>query len=87
MLKREVGEFKEVIEGKDFIIQSYKEQKLELCSNTRELQEKLDLSTTSQHLVEVVTWSRSVGFIFVQTIPKLGPLAMGLAIYAETKSP
>ncbi|KAL5229744.1 hypothetical protein ABZP36_028520 [Zizania latifolia] len=41
MLKREVGELKEVIEGKDFLIQSYKEQKLELCSKIRELQEKL----------------------------------------------
>uniref|UniRef100_A0A0D9WKE6 Nuclease associated modular domain-containing protein n=1 Tax=Leersia perrieri TaxID=77586 RepID=A0A0D9WKE6_9ORYZ len=41
MLKREVGELKEVVEGKDFVIQSYKEQKLELCSKIRELQEKL----------------------------------------------
>ncbi|KAF0926714.1 hypothetical protein E2562_027149 [Oryza meyeriana var. granulata] len=41
MLKREVSELKEIIEGKDFLIQSYKEQKLELCSKIRELQEKL----------------------------------------------
>lgn len=41
MLKREVCDLKEVIEGKDFLIQSYKEQKLELCGKIRELQEKL----------------------------------------------
>ncbi|KAL6618687.1 hypothetical protein ACP70R_033826 [Stipagrostis hirtigluma subsp. patula] len=41
MLKREVGDLKEVIEGKDFLLQSYKEQKVELCSKIRELQEKL----------------------------------------------
>lgn len=41
MLKREVGELKEVIEGKDFLLQSYKEQKVELCSKMRELQERL----------------------------------------------
>ncbi|XP_062219466.1 uncharacterized protein LOC133919177 isoform X2 [Phragmites australis] len=41
MLKKEVGELKEVIEGKDFVLQSYKEQKVELCLKIRELQEKL----------------------------------------------
>uniref|UniRef100_A0A0E0IVV7 Nuclease associated modular domain-containing protein n=1 Tax=Oryza nivara TaxID=4536 RepID=A0A0E0IVV7_ORYNI len=41
MLKREVCDLKEVIEGKDFLIQSYKEQKLELCGKIRDLQEKL----------------------------------------------
>ena len=41
MLKKEVVELKEVIEGKDFVLQSYKEQKVELCSTIRELQEKL----------------------------------------------
>lgn len=41
MLKKEVVELKEVIEGKDFVLQSYKEQKVELCSKIRELQEKL----------------------------------------------
>ncbi|KAF8716428.1 hypothetical protein HU200_026306 [Digitaria exilis] len=41
LLKREVGELKEVIEGKDFLLRSYKEQKGELCSKIRELQEKL----------------------------------------------
>ncbi|TVU29512.1 hypothetical protein EJB05_21082 [Eragrostis curvula] len=41
MLKKEVVELKEVIEGKDFVLQSYKEQKVELCSKIRELQERL----------------------------------------------
>ena len=41
MLKREVGELKEVIGGKDFLLHSYKEQKVELSSQIRELQEKL----------------------------------------------
>lgn len=41
MLKKEVVELKEVIEGKDFVLQSYKEQKVELFSKIRELQEKL----------------------------------------------
>ncbi|KQK00067.1 uncharacterized protein LOC100844800 isoform X2 [Brachypodium distachyon] len=43
MLKREVGELKEVIGGKDFLLHSYKEQKVELCSQIRELQGKLSL--------------------------------------------
>ncbi|KAK8940972.1 hypothetical protein KSP39_PZI009757 [Platanthera zijinensis] len=38
MLKRQVKELKEVIESKDLLIQSYKEQKIELCSNLTELQ-------------------------------------------------
>lgn len=38
MLKRQVKELKEVIEGKDLLIQGYKEQKIELCSNLTELQ-------------------------------------------------
>uniref|UniRef100_A0ACD5Z269 Uncharacterized protein n=1 Tax=Avena sativa TaxID=4498 RepID=A0ACD5Z269_AVESA len=41
MLKREVGELKEVIGGKDFLLHSYKEQKVELSSQIRELQQKL----------------------------------------------
>jgi hypothetical protein len=41
MLKKEVFELKEVIEGKDFVLQSYKEHKVELCSKIRDLQEKL----------------------------------------------
>ncbi|ONK71613.1 uncharacterized protein A4U43_C04F10490 [Asparagus officinalis] len=43
MLKREVGELKEVIEGKEFLLQSYKEQKVELSSKVKELQQKLAL--------------------------------------------
>ncbi|XP_058085047.1 uncharacterized protein LOC131232668 isoform X2 [Magnolia sinica] len=38
MLKREVRELKEVMEGKDFLLQGYKEQKTELCSKIKELQ-------------------------------------------------
>lgn len=41
MLKREVGELKEVIEGKEFLLQSYKEQKVELSAKVKELQLKL----------------------------------------------
>ncbi|TVT97204.1 hypothetical protein EJB05_57576, partial [Eragrostis curvula] len=47
MLRREVGELKEVIEGKDFLLQSYKEQKVELCCKIRELQEKLSAQVPS----------------------------------------
>ncbi|KAL8152256.1 hypothetical protein V2J09_010016 [Rumex salicifolius] len=42
MLKKEIGELKEVIEGKEFLVQSYKEQKLELSIKIRELQQRLD---------------------------------------------
>ncbi|MBA0632777.1 hypothetical protein Godav_001457 [Gossypium davidsonii] len=42
MLKREVGELKEVIEGKEYLLQSYKEQKLELSVKIKELQQRLD---------------------------------------------
>ncbi|GMN44139.1 hypothetical protein TIFTF001_013335 [Ficus carica] len=42
MLKREVVELKEVIEGKDYLLQSYKEQKAELLVKIKELQQKLD---------------------------------------------
>ncbi|TYI47655.1 hypothetical protein E1A91_D13G189400v1 [Gossypium mustelinum] len=42
MLKREVGELKEVIEGKEYLLQSYKEQKLELSMKIKELQQRLD---------------------------------------------
>lgn len=41
MLRREVGELKEVIEGKEFLLQSYKEQKVELSVKVKELQLKL----------------------------------------------
>ncbi|KAG8472234.1 hypothetical protein CXB51_034484 [Gossypium anomalum] len=42
MLKREIGELKEVIEGKEYLLQSYKEQKLELSMKIKELQQRLD---------------------------------------------
>ncbi|EOY10211.1 Intracellular protein transport protein USO1 isoform 3 [Theobroma cacao] len=42
MLKREVGELKEVIEGKEYLLQSYKEQKTELSMKIKELQQRLD---------------------------------------------
>ncbi|XP_022742444.1 uncharacterized protein LOC111293778 isoform X2 [Durio zibethinus] len=42
MLKREVGELKEVIEGKEYLLQSYKEQKMELSMKIKELQQRLD---------------------------------------------
>lgn len=42
MLKREIGELKEVIDGKEFLVQSYKEQKSELSIKLRELQQRLD---------------------------------------------
>ncbi|XP_043700490.1 E3 ubiquitin-protein ligase ATL6-like [Telopea speciosissima] len=41
MLKREVGELKEVIEGKKYLLQSYKEHKAELSVKVKELQERL----------------------------------------------
>ncbi|XP_077244734.1 uncharacterized protein LOC143884814 isoform X2 [Tasmannia lanceolata] len=41
LLKREVGELKEVIEGKEFLLQSYKEQQIELCSTVQQLQLRL----------------------------------------------
>lgn len=42
MLRRQVGELKEVIEGKEYLLQSYKEQKTELSMKIRELQQRLD---------------------------------------------
>lgn len=41
MLRREVGELKEVIEGKEYLLQSYKEQKAELCLKVTDLQQRL----------------------------------------------
>lgn len=41
MLKQEVGELKEVIEGKEFLLQSYKEHKVELSAKVKELQRRL----------------------------------------------
>ncbi|XP_073125076.1 uncharacterized protein [Henckelia pumila] len=42
LLKREVSELKELIEGKDYLLQSYKEQKSELSMKIKELQQRLD---------------------------------------------
>uniref|UniRef100_A0A7N0U980 Uncharacterized protein n=1 Tax=Kalanchoe fedtschenkoi TaxID=63787 RepID=A0A7N0U980_KALFE len=42
MLRMEVGELKEVIEAKDYLLQSYKEQKAEMCLKIKELQQRLD---------------------------------------------
>lgn len=42
MLRREVGELKEVIDAKDYLLQSYKEQKTEMSAKIKELQLKLD---------------------------------------------
>lgn len=42
MLRREVGELKELIQGKDFLLQNYKEQKSELSLKVKELQHRLD---------------------------------------------
>lgn len=42
MLKRQVGELKEAIEGKEYLLQSYKEQKAELSLKNKELQQRLD---------------------------------------------
>ncbi|XP_051130037.1 uncharacterized protein LOC127250681 [Andrographis paniculata] len=41
-LKREVSELKELIQGKDYLLQSYKEQKSELSVKVKELQQRLD---------------------------------------------
>ncbi|GAB4828482.1 hypothetical protein Ancab_035492 [Ancistrocladus abbreviatus] len=42
MLKREIQELKEVIQGKEYLVQSYKEQKTELSVKIKELQQRLD---------------------------------------------
>ncbi|KAM1055082.1 hypothetical protein ACFX2I_002347 [Malus domestica] len=42
MLNREVGELKEVMEGKEYLLQSYKEQKAELSLKIKELQQRLN---------------------------------------------
>ena len=42
MLRRQVGGLKEVIEGKEYLLQSYKEQKAELSTKIKELQQRLD---------------------------------------------
>ncbi|KAL5715274.1 hypothetical protein ACHQM5_017113 [Ranunculus cassubicifolius] len=45
LLRREVGELKEVIEGKDYLLQSYKEQKAELSLKVSDLQQRLVVSS------------------------------------------
>ncbi|CAN4114143.1 unnamed protein product [Withania somnifera] len=47
MLKREKDELKEVIEGKDYLIRSYKEQTAELSIKVKELQQRLDAQVQS----------------------------------------
>ncbi|KAI3741588.1 hypothetical protein L1987_59262 [Smallanthus sonchifolius] len=42
ILKKEVVELKELIEGKDYLLQNYKEQKSELSLKVKELQHRLD---------------------------------------------
>ncbi|XP_020589747.1 uncharacterized protein LOC110031052 isoform X2 [Phalaenopsis equestris] len=51
MLRKSVEEMKEVIKGKDFLIQSYKEQKMELCSKMTELQLRLPSQQILFHLL------------------------------------
>jgi DNA repair exonuclease SbcCD ATPase subunit len=41
MLKKEIEELNEVLEGKNFLLQSYKEEKAELCTKIKELQLRL----------------------------------------------
>lgn len=50
-LKREVNELKEVIEGKEFLIQSYKEDKIELCSKLKELQLRRDSQVSTPNIL------------------------------------
>ncbi|KAH0451628.1 hypothetical protein IEQ34_018927 [Dendrobium chrysotoxum] len=42
LLKKELGDLSAVIEGKDFLLQSYKEQKSELCSTIKALEHRLE---------------------------------------------
>uniref|UniRef100_A0A1J3JHC5 Uncharacterized protein n=2 Tax=Noccaea caerulescens TaxID=107243 RepID=A0A1J3JHC5_NOCCA len=42
MLRKEVDELKEVIDGKEYLLRSYKEQKIELSQKVKELQQRLD---------------------------------------------
>ncbi|RID78951.1 hypothetical protein BRARA_A01730 [Brassica rapa] len=41
-LRKEVSELKEVIDGKEYLLRSYKEQKIELQEKVKELQQRLD---------------------------------------------
>ncbi|MBA0647039.1 hypothetical protein Goklo_014951, partial [Gossypium klotzschianum] len=47
MLRNEVEELKEVIEGKQYLLQSYKDQKMELSMKIKELQQRLDFQLPS----------------------------------------
>lgn len=42
MLRKEVSELKEVIDGKEYLLRNYKEQKMELSEKVQELQRRLD---------------------------------------------
>ncbi|XP_076921505.1 uncharacterized protein LOC143582931 [Bidens hawaiensis] len=42
MLRKEIGELKDLIKGKDYLLQNYKEQKSELSLKVKELQHRLD---------------------------------------------
>lgn len=42
MLKTEINELKEMINGKDYLLESYREQKTELSLKIKELQQRLD---------------------------------------------
>ncbi|XP_020587903.1 uncharacterized protein LOC110029797 isoform X2 [Phalaenopsis equestris] len=42
LLKKELDDLRVVIEGKDFLLQSYKEQKVELCSTIKVLEQRLE---------------------------------------------
>lgn len=49
MLRRELGELKEVLQGKDYLLHSYKEHKAELSLKVAELQSRLADSASSHH--------------------------------------
>lgn len=42
MLKKEIKGLKEIIEGKEYLLEGYKEQKVELSTKIKELQQRLD---------------------------------------------
>ncbi|KAK1422771.1 hypothetical protein QVD17_18057 [Tagetes erecta] len=47
ILKKQVDELKELIQGKDYLLQNYKEQKSELALKVKELQHRLDAQVTN----------------------------------------
>ena len=60
MLKREIGELKDVIGGKEFLLQSYRQQKSELS-----IQQRLDLQKPQlarKHEIIIVTKNRDFMF-------------------------